>query len=211
MVSTPTFITLGPSGTCHEHALRRYLEFQGLDGARVELVADFDEGLERVHEEPSSFLIQCSAHPEVHVVTEHYRQDVFVVDTFMFPAKEMGLIVRRDVENPRSLSVVPAAMGYPNLAEWETVVEEPANPIVVSNLLAGKYDAGVTFVAFGEEHPEQLRVAEPYGEVDTTWVVYGRRRRYRGKLIGHRIPWLFNGEPEPEAAGDFERSGVRAA
>jgi hypothetical protein len=195
MASVATFITLGPTGTCHEHALRRYLEFQGLPEANVELVPDFNEGLERVHEEPNAFLVQCSSHPDVHIVTERYRQEVFVVDTFMFPAKEMGLIVRRDVAEPRSLGVVPAAMGYPDLTKWETVVEEPANPIVASNLLQGKYDAGVTFVAFGEEHPQELRVAEAYGEVDTTWVVYGRRRRYKGELIGHRIPWLFTDEP----------------
>ncbi|MGA9285484.1 MAG: hypothetical protein WBV85_08575 [Solirubrobacteraceae bacterium] len=194
---TPTFITLGPAGTCHEHALLRYLEFQGLEDAPVELVSDFEEGLERVRDEPDGFLVQCSSHPDVHIVTERYRQEIFVVDTFMFPAKEMGLIVRNDVDEPKSLGVVAAAMGYPELAEWETVVQEPANPIVAENLLAGKYDAGVTFVAFGEAHPEQLSVAESYGEVDTTWLVYGHRRRYQGELIGHRIPWLFAGEPQP--------------
>jgi hypothetical protein len=197
MASVATFITLGPTGTCHEHALLRYLEFQGLHEAKVELVSDFEEGLERVHDQQNAFLVQCSSHPDVHIVTERYRQEVFVVDTFMFPAKEMGLIVRRDVAEPRSLGVVPAAMGYPDLTKWETVVEEPANPIVARNLLQGKYDAGVTFVTFGEEPPRELRVAEAYGEVDTTWVVYGRRRRYKGELIGHRIPWLFTEEPVP--------------
>jgi len=200
MGATPTFLTLGPSGTCHEHALLRYLEFQGLEDARVELVPDFEVGLERVHDEPNGFLVQCSSHPDVHIVTERYRQEVFVVDTFMFPAKEMGLIARADVERPRSLGVVPAAMGYPDLTQWETVVREPANPIVARELLAGKYDAGVTFVAFGEEHPRALRVLERYGEVDTTWLVYGRRRRYRGELIGHRIPWLFK-EEQPGQEG----------
>jgi hypothetical protein len=197
MASVPTFLTLGPAGTCHEHALLSYLEFQGIADARIELVPDFHEGLERVRVKPNAFLVQCSSHPDVHLVTERYRQEVFVVDTFMYPAKEMGLILRRDVEEHRSLGVVPAAMGYPDLEEWETVVEEPANPIVARNLLAGKYDAGVTFVAFGEEHPQELRVRDRYGEVDTTWVVYGKRRRYEGELIGHRIPWLFNDEPVP--------------
>jgi hypothetical protein len=115
----------------------------------------------------------------------------------MFPAKEMGLIVRKDRPNPRSLGVVPAAMGYPDLSEWETVVSESANPIVARELLAGKYDAGVTFVAFGEEHPDELIVRERYGEVDTTWLVYGKRRRYQGELIGHRIPEFFSGELSP--------------
>lgn len=197
-MTSPTFITLGPTGTCHEHALLHYLQFQGLDDARVELVPDFQVGVERAYGDPNGFLVQCSSHPEVHIVTERYRQELFVIDTFMFPAKEMGLLVRRDRPLPRSLGVVPAAMGYPDLEEWETVVQEPANPIVARELLAGEYDAGVTFVAFAEEHQQQLRVLERYGEVDTTWLVYGHRRRYRGELIGHRIPWLFTGEPEPE-------------
>ncbi len=196
-MAAPTFITLGPSGTCHENALLRYLEFQGLADARVELVRDFDEGLELVHERPDAYLVQCSAHPDVHVVTERYRHEIYVLDTFLYPAKEMALLARTDVEEPKSLGIVPAALGYPDLRQWETVVEEPANPIVARNLLAGKYDAGVTLAEYAEQHPKDLRVLERYGEVDTTWVVYGRRRRYRGELIGHRIPWLFTGELEP--------------
>jgi hypothetical protein len=197
MAAAPTFLTLGPTGTCHENALLRYLEFQGLDDAQVELVASFDEGLERVHEQADAYLVQCSAHPDVHVVTEKYRHEVFVVDTFLYPAKEMALLARADVERPRSLGIVPAALGYPDLKQWETIVEESANPIVAQNLLAKKYDAGVTLAEYAERHTEALRVVERYGEVDTTWVVYGRRRRYKGELIGHRIPWLFRDEPVP--------------
>jgi hypothetical protein len=197
VTSVPTFLTLGPAGTCHENALLRYIEFQGLKDARVELVAGFDEGLERVHDEQNAYLVQCSAHPDVHVITERYRQEVFVLDTFLYPAKEMALLARTDVEQPKTLGIVPAALGYPDLTPWLSVTEESANPIVARNLLAGKYDAGVTLAEYAERYPEQLRVVERYGEVDTTWVVYGRRRRYEGQLIGHRIPWLFSEEPIP--------------
>jgi hypothetical protein len=195
MPSPPTFLTLGPSGTCHENALLRYLEFQGLADARVELVRDFEEGLERVHDEQHSFLVQCSAHPDVHVITERYRQEVFVLDTFLYPAKEMALLARVDSSHPKTLGIVPAALGYPDLSPWERVTEESANPIVARELLAGKYDAGVTLAEYAERHPEKLRVIERYGEVDTTWLVYGRRRRYEGELIGHRVPWLFSDAP----------------
>lgn len=197
MASAPRFITLGPSGTCHENALLRYLEFQRLPDAEVELVASFDEGLERVHEDANAYLVQCSAHPDVHVITERYRQEVFVVDTFLYPAKEMALLVRSEIEHPKTLGIVPAALGYPDLTRWERVVEEPANPIVAQNLLAGRYDAGVTLAEYAGEHPGALTVMERYGEVDTTWVVYGRRRRYKGQLIGQRIPWLFSQDPVP--------------
>jgi hypothetical protein len=197
MTQTPLFLTLGPAGTCHENALLRYLEFQGLEDARVELVSGFDEGLERVHEEPNSFLVQCSAHPDVHVITERYRQEVFVLDTFIYPAKEMALLERIDVSDPKTLGIVPAALGYPDLRHWQSVVQESANPIVARELLAGKYDAGVTLAEYADIHPDALRVVERYGEVDTTWLVYGRRRRYDGQLIGHRIAWLFSGEAVP--------------
>jgi hypothetical protein len=197
MAVSPIFITLGPSGTCHENALHRYLEFQGLRDAEVRLVGDFLEGLEQVRGGENSFLVQCSAHPQVHVVTERYRQEVYVVDTFLYPAKEMGLLVRRDVDEPKTLGVVPAAVGYTDPSRWEKITEESANPIVARELLAGKYDAGITLASYADEHAEELRAEERFGEVDTTWVVYGKRRRYQGQLIGHRIGWLYNGEPRP--------------
>jgi hypothetical protein len=201
----PAFLTLGPSGTCHENALLRYLEFQGLDDARVELVADFIEGLELVRERADTFLVQCSAHPDVHVVTERYRQQVFVVDTFLYPAKEMGLLVRAGVREPRSLGIVAAARGYVDEARWPDIVEEPANPLVARNLLAGHYDAGVTLVEYAERD-ERLRVLERFGEVDTTWLVYGRRRRFAGELIGQPIPWFFTGARDADSRPESERA-----
>jgi hypothetical protein len=77
-------------------------------------------------------------------------------------------------------------------------VDEPSKPVVARHLLAGDYDAGLTHLHYASEHPELLRVQECYGAVDTTWVVYGRRKRFRGEVIGQRAPWLFTGEPDPE-------------
>lgn len=205
-MTEPTFITLGPEGTCHEHALQRYLEFQGLESANVVLVDDLLDGVDLVHEQPNSFLIQCSAHPDVHHATERYPQEVFVVDTFMFPAKEMALLVRKDVDDPRSLAIVPAAKGYTDLTKWETVTDERANPIIARKLLERRYDAGVTFAEIADANPDLFRIAERYGEVDTTWVVYGRQRRGHGQVIGHRVPWLFTGEEEP-ATSELEPAG----
>jgi hypothetical protein len=199
-MTRPTFITLGPSGTCHENALRHYLKFQGVTRHEVVLVEDLLEAIGRVREEPNTFLVQCSAHVEVHLVTERFHTEVFVIDTFIYPTKELGLVVRTDVDRPKSLGIVSATRGYTDLTRWRTIVDEPSKPVVARNLLAGRYDAGLTHVHHADEHPEVLRVAEYYGAVDTTWVVYGPHKRFRGDVIGVRAPWLFGVERAPSLA-----------
>ena len=66
---------------------------------------------------------------------------------------------------------------------------------MAANLLAGRYDAGLTHVHHASEHPDALRLVEYYGAVDTTWVVYGKRKRFRGDVIGQRAPELFEARP----------------
>jgi hypothetical protein len=191
-VSRPTFITLGPAGTCHENALRHYLDFQGVDDFELVLVEDLLGAIERVRDEQNTFLVQCSAHLQVHLVTERYHEQVFVVDSFLYPTKALALLVRREVQEPRSLGIVSATRGYLDLGRFATVIDEPSKPVVARHLLAGQYDAGLTHAHHAEENPEVLRTVELYGAVDTTWVVYGPRKRFRGDVIGMRAPWLFD-------------------
>jgi hypothetical protein len=199
----PTFITLGPSGTCHENALRHYLDFQGLTSFEIVLVEDLLEAIGQVRERPNTFLVQCSAHVQVHLVTERYHEEVFVIDTFIYPTKELGLLVRTDVSEPSSLGIVSATRGYLDLSNWETIVDEPSKPVVAANLLAGRYDAGLTHVHHAVERPDALRLEEYYGAIDTTWVVYGSRKRFRGELIGQHAPQLFTvDQREPETRAD---------
>jgi hypothetical protein len=194
----PTFITLGPSGTCHENALRHYLDFQGLTDYEIDLVPELLPAIDRVRSTPDTYLVQCSAHLHVHLVTERYYREVFVIDTFIYPTKELALVARTDVPQPRSLGIVSATRGYPDLSKWETIIDEPSKPVVARKLLAREYDAGLTHLHHVEEHPDRLRLLERYGAVDTTWLVYGQHKRFQGAVIGQRAPWLFTGEPEPE-------------
>jgi hypothetical protein len=133
---------------------------------------------------------------QVHLVTERYHREVFVIDTFLYPTKELALLVRTDVDDPASLGIVSATRGYLDLTRFSELIDEPSKPVVARNLLAGSYDAGLTHLHYAEEHPDLLRVEEVYGAVDTTWVVYGGHKRFRGEVIGQRNPWLFTGEPE---------------
>ncbi|HEV3095301.1 MAG TPA: hypothetical protein VGY30_12435 [Solirubrobacteraceae bacterium] len=202
-MKTPTFITLGPTGTCHENALRHYLVYQGLPNANIVLVDDLlEEGLELLRGKSETFLVQCSAHVQVHLVTERYHEEVFVIDTFIYPTKELSLLVRRDVEHPKSLGIVSATRGYLDLNRFDTVIDEPSKPVVARKLLAGEYDAGLTHSHHAAENPDKLRLVELYGAVDTTWVVYGTKKRFKGEVIAQRVPWLFGSALEP--AGDSQ-------
>jgi len=187
-----TVITLGPEGTCHERAVQRYLEFQGVDEYRLELITDFFDGLELLRETPNGFLVQCSAHPKVHEITEKYWREIFVVDTFIYPTKHLVLLSRKDVETPRSIGIVPATKGYVDLTQWEQVIDVASKPIVGEGLLRGDYDSGLTHLEHVEEHADELRLDLDIGEIDTTWVVYGHEKRFRGELIGIPSASLFS-------------------
>ncbi len=197
---TVTVVTLGPTGTCHERAAREYMAFQGVEDYRFEFIADFMDGLERVRGREDAFLIQCSAHPLVHEVTEHHWSEVFVVDTFIYPTKALAVLTRREVERPRTLGLVPATAGYIDRDEWEEIVDVVSKPVVAEELLAGRYDSGLTHLEHLERHPDELRLDLEIGEIDTTWVVYGTRKRFRGEVIGIPSAELFRRPAAPAAA-----------
>ena len=179
-----TLVTLGPEGTCHERAVRAYMAFQGIEEYEVDYISDFLNGLEKIRGRSDAFLIQCSAHPKVHEVTERYWREVFVVDTFIYPTKHLVVLTRREVEQPRSLGIVPATKGYVDLSKWDEIVDVVSKPVVGEELLAGRYDSGLTHMEHFAEHEDELRLDLDIGEIDTTWVVYGTEKRFEGEVIG---------------------------
>ncbi len=193
-------ITLGPSGTCHERAVLAYLAFQGVEEFEIIFIGDFLDGLERMRGKDNAFLVQCSAHPLVHQITERYWKEIFVVDTFLYPTKALAVLSRREVARPRSLGLVPATAGYIDRGDWEEIVDVRSKPIVAEELLAGRYDAGLTHLEHLGGHPDELRLELEIGEIDTTWLVYGTRKRFEGELIGIPSSELFRGSPERSAA-----------
>jgi hypothetical protein len=177
-------VTLGPTGTCHERAVRRYMDFQGISDFEIEFIGDFLDGLELIRGHDNAFLVQCSAHPKVHEVTERHWSEVFVVDTFIYPTKALAVLARREVEKPRSLGLVPATAGYIDRGDWEEIVDVQSKPIVAKELLEGRYDAGLTHLEHLAEHEDELRLELAIGEIDTTWLVYGTQKRFNGDVIG---------------------------
>jgi hypothetical protein len=167
------------------------MAFQGVDDFEIDLIDDFFDGLEMIRGKDNAFLLQCSAHPKVHEVTERHWAEVFVVDTFIYPTKALAVLSRREVERPRTLGLVPATSGYVDLSHWDDVIDVQSKPIVAEELLAGRYDAGLTHLEHLHAHPDELRLVEEIGEIDTTWVVYGTHKRFQGEVIGTSSPDLF--------------------
>jgi hypothetical protein len=190
-----TLVTLGPTGTCHERAAREYMRFQGIDDFEVEFIGDFLDGLEKIRGKDNAFLIQCSAHPLVHKVTERYWDEIFVVDTFIYPTKALAVLCRREAERPRTLGLVPATAGYIDPTQWDEIIDVQSKPIVAEELLAGRYEAGLTHLEHLALNPEELDLVEEIGEIDTTWVVYGTEKRFAGEMIGIPSPDLFGRAP----------------
>jgi hypothetical protein len=179
-----TLLTLGPGGTCHERAVVEYMAFQGVEDFEIKLIGDFFDGLEWIRGKDNAFLVQCSAHPKVHEVTERYWAEVFVVDTFIYPTKALAVLSRREVEQPRTLGLVPATAGYIDPSAWDEIIDVQSKPIVAEELLAGRYEAGLTHLEHLAANRGELRLVEEIGEIDTTWVVYGTQKRFRGEVIG---------------------------
>jgi len=195
-----TVVTLGPTGTCHERAAIEYMAFQGIEDFELELIDDFFEGLERIRGRANGFLLQCSAHPKVHEITERYWAEVFIVDTFIYPTKALAVLSRRDVERPKTLGLVPATSGYVDASDWDDVIDVQSKPIVAEELLAGRYEAGLTHLEHLDAHPDRLRLVEEIGEIDTTWVVYGTRKRFKGDVIGIPSAPFLQADTEPAGA-----------
>ena len=194
-----TLVTLGPTGTCHERAAIAYMAFQGVEDFEFEFIGDFLDGLERIREKDNAFLIQCSAHPKVHEVTERHWADVFVVDTFIYPTKALAVLSRSETERPRTLGLVPATAGYIDRDDWDEIIDVQSKPIVAAELLEGRYEAGLTHLEHLAAHPDDLRLVEEIGEIDTTWVVYGTEKRFKGEVIGIPSAELFRGAQAPAA------------
>jgi hypothetical protein len=199
-MSPITFVTLGPEGTCHERAVTQYARFQGIEEVELDLITDFFDGLERIRGRDDAFLVQCSAHPGVHEITEKHFSEVFVVDTFIYPTKALAILSRRDVEHPRSLGIVEATEGYVDLSEWEVKVPQISKPLAAEALLRGEFDAALTHLEWLDRHPDELRLDREIGEVDTTWVVYGTTKRFAGEVIGIPSPELYARSAAPAAA-----------
>ena len=183
--STLRFATLGPAGTNHDMVTRNYLAFRGLADAEVVLIDSFFDGLAMMADGGADFMIQVAVHPDCAAVVSkaHFDYGIHVVDTFISPSKELGILTRAGVARPRTLALQPATSGYADISAWPEHVPAGSIMRVAEGLLDGRYDSGLTTLELAERHPGRFRVDAVIGTVDDPWLVYGRERVTGGGLV----------------------------
>ncbi|WP_233857950.1 hypothetical protein [Paraburkholderia sp. HD33-4] len=180
------FMTLGPSGSNHEFVTARYLKFHELeDKASVELVLDFDTAAKAVINGDADYLIQVAVHPSTTEIVAKFRKHLFVVDAFVSGSKDMAVVTRIDVEQPKSLALQPATRDYVD-TEGLQLIPETSTASVAEGLLSGKYESGLTYSSLAKDYPSRFRLDEIVGTVDDPWIVYGRQRLSEGKVVTWR-------------------------
>ncbi|MCY4230954.1 MAG: hypothetical protein OXF26_08805 [Alphaproteobacteria bacterium] len=172
------FATLGPAGTNHEFVTRNYLAFHGLVDAELILVDDFFEGLAMMNTGRVEFMVQVAVHPDCAAVVAkaHFDYGIHVIDCFIAPGKELGILTRAEVADPRTLALQPATSSYADLSAWPDQIPTASIMRVAEGLLNGDYDSGLTALELVERHPGRFRVDAVIGAVDDPWLLYGRKR-----------------------------------
>ena len=178
-----TFATFGPKGTNHELVTNEYIRFHGIENARVELVPSFDAATKGLLKGEYDFVVQCAVHPDTPETLGSHFREMFAVDSFISSSKELAVLTRKEVENPRSLGLLsPATESYIDPQKWETLIPGASLPIIFDNLLNGAYDSALVYLEYAHQYPDRVRVDQVLGSPDDVWIVYGRERTSEGKL-----------------------------
>ena len=113
--------------------------------------------------------------------------DVFAVDTFISPSKELAILTRKDILEPRSISLVmPATEKYADLQRWTEKHPAASIPIAFENLLQRKCDSALVYSEYAQKYPDRVRLDQAVGSPDDVWIVYGTERTSQGRLLAWR-------------------------
>jgi hypothetical protein len=181
------FATLGPAGTNHELVTRRFIAFHQLTSARIELVNDFAQAIAGLRRGDFDYVVQCAVHPDTpHTLGANFR-DVFAVDAFISPSKDLAVVTRKEVTQPKSIGLVsPSTDKYVDLSRWTEKHAGPSIPVIFENLLNGQYDSALVYLDDAKKFPDRVRVDEIIGSPDDVWIVYGMVQLSEGRLLAWR-------------------------
>ena len=119
------FGTLGPAGSNHQWVAQRYMDFNGLGQARLDLFPDFDQAFDNLLAGAIDHVIQVAVHPSVTHTVARLRNRAHLIDTFLSASQAMAVLTRAGVAVPVSLGLQMATRDYIDTARWQTLGAEP--------------------------------------------------------------------------------------
>ena len=133
----------------------------------------------------ADFMVQVAVHPDcADVVSKaHFDYGIRIIDTFISPSRELAILTRAEVAEPRTLALQPATRGYADISAWPEHVPVSSIMRIAEGLLERRYDSGLTTLEFAERHPGRFRVDVAIGTVDDPWLVFGAERVSTGGLV----------------------------
>ncbi len=184
-MSTWRVATLGPAGTDHEAAARRYCEHRALD-YRLTFFDVVDAALPFVERGLRHLAVVNGAHPDVDLLTTLKWREVGIVDMFVLATKPLALVSRLGVK-PMSIAIMPSTRGYVDLSRWERVERVTAKPVALQKVLDAEVDSAI--VSFGgyEAHRDQLHLHDRIGPVECGWLVFARRTAVREGILAPQL------------------------
>ncbi len=137
------FVTLGPAGTNHEVVTVNYLSFHGLASATIELVDNFQTGLEMMNQGSADFMIQVAVHSDCAntVASAHFKYNIHIVDTFISPSKELGILTRAEVDKPRTVAIQPATSSLQRSIPNDSVLISTSALLMTLGLRSGSVES----------------------------------------------------------------------
>jgi hypothetical protein len=178
-----TIATLGPAGTNHECVARKYVAFHDIRNAQTVLVASFTDAIDDLRRGACDLVLQCAVHPDTPATLGGHFNEIYAVDCFISPSRELAILTRSDVDRPRSIGLLrPATESYADLSAWEEKVSGPSLPLVFENLLKRHYDSALVYLDYAREFAGKVRVDQVIGSPDDVWIVYARERTSRGAI-----------------------------
>ena len=181
------FATLGPGGTNHELVTQRYIDFHQLKEAEIVPVGDFSHAVDMLKDGRVDYIIQCAVHPDTPNTLGHNFRSIYIVDTFISPSKDLAVLTRKEIANPKTIgAIIPATEAYADLSKWEKKVPVYSIPVIVEKMLAGELDSGLVYLEYAQKYPDKFRIEQVIGSPDDAWIVYGLTRTYKDQVQAWR-------------------------
>ena len=122
-------------------------------------------------------IVQCAAHPSMPKTIGGNLDEVFATDCFIADSKELGILTRKEIANPKVLGILlPACRNYTDISRWDKYENIPAIPPILEMLLNGKIDSGLVYTSYATKHSAVLNLDEVIGSPNDVWIVYTLKR-----------------------------------